>query len=497
MNRYFHASAILVLIPVYLIIWQFQPKINPELVSVSYNATDANFPNPERGFYRFAPGTPDSPPLNADTLRSYRDLGQSLVFRPYLIRDFRESDISQEFLDKMKQDFETLRETGIKTIFKFRYSTAIGQPDATLERVLGHLDQLEPLFREYADVIAVAQGGFIGAWGEWHASTNDLTTTENMRIISHKLMDVLPEDRHIQIRYPAAKMQIYESLEPISDDEAFSGSYKSRTGHHNDCFLASPTDVGTYWVGRFSDDPLFKGVRDTLTIGWQKYYLSLDTRYVPMGGETCNPRPDAGDRYHCETALSELAMMRYSFLNYNYSRRILDTWVEQGCMPEVERRLGYRFAMTSGSYSRTADAGGTFHFNLGLLNEGFAAPYNPRTVQVVLRSVNDASRMVKVNLPVDPRTWQGGDSIRLQYELGIPGNLPAGEYEVLLNLPDPTEALRHRPGFSVRVANDGTWEESTGFNRLEHRLVIRPGSGGVSHEGDLVFEPFVGISAAG
>ncbi|MFU8859466.1 MAG: DUF4832 domain-containing protein [Cyclonatronaceae bacterium] len=487
MNRIYQVTAIVALISAFLFTWQLYPENKQELASVGYEGTDDIFPNPERGFYRFAPGTPSSPPLNADTLLRYRDQAQTLVFRPFLIRDFRESAISDEFLGKMRQDFETLRETGLKTIFKFRYSTAIGQPDAPLERVLAHLDQLEPIFREYGDVIAVAQGGFIGAWGEWHASTNDLTTPENMRIISHKLMDVLPEDRHIQIRYPAAKMKIFENMDPISEQEAFNGSYKSRTGHHNDCFLASPTDVGTYWVGQFSD-PLFDDVRDTLSIAWQKQYLNQDTRYVPMGGETCNPRPDAGDRFHCETALLELDQMNYSFLNYNYSRRILDTWAEQGCMPEIERRLGYRFVMLSGLFSRTAVQGGSFQFNLKIRNEGFTAPYNPRSVQVVLRSTDGNDRLVIVDLPDDPRTWQGGENAELNYELGIPVGLPAGEYEVLLNMPDPTEVLKRKPAFSIRLANEGTWEEPTGFNRLNHRLVVGPAQEGTLFDGDLFFK---------
>ena len=41
-------------------------------------------------------------------------------------------------------------------------------------------------------------------------------------------------------------------------------------GHHNDCFLASSTDFGTY------DD---KSV--------EYPYLTEDTKYTVMGGETC------------------------------------------------------------------------------------------------------------------------------------------------------------------------------------------------------------------
>ena len=45
-------------------------------------------------------------------------------------------------------------------------------------------------------------------------------------------------------------------------------------GHHNDCFLASSTDYGTY------DD-----------VGKEYPYLEQDTKYVPMGGETCTKNP--------------------------------------------------------------------------------------------------------------------------------------------------------------------------------------------------------------
>jgi hypothetical protein len=480
-NRMSAMSAVLL---VSVLLWQRDAVSHQDLVQVSYRPTDEHFPNPERGFYRFAPGTPTSPPLDVATLRSYRDQGQTLVFRPYLIRDFRESDISPEFLERMRNDFQTLRDTGLKTLFKFRYSTAIGQPDADKARVFSHLDQLAPLFRENYDVIAVAQAGFIGAWGEWHASTNDLTTPDNMRDILFRVLDVLPEERFVLIRSPRHKMNIFRTNLPFPDQRAFDGSRVSRTGFHNDCFLASPTDVGTYHIPNY---PVID-IDGALTAEWIKeQYLARETRFVPMGGETCNPRPDAGDRYHCPNALREMDLLNWSFLNFNYSRQILDTWVEQGCMREVERRLGYRLAMRNGSYSRTVAPGGTFHFELEMVNEGFAAPYNPRDVQVVLRRVDNPGQVLNVDLPDTPRHWLGGDVIRLRRDLGIPRDVAGGEYDVLLNLPDPAGTLRNRPMFSIRVANAGTWEDSTGFNRLNHRVTIDASAPGNAYRGDLVF----------
>jgi hypothetical protein len=180
-------------------------------------------------------------------------------------------------------------------------------------------------------------------------------------------------------------------------------------------------------------------------------------------------------------------LLNWSFLNYNYSRQILDTWVEQGCMREVERRLGYRLAMRNGSYSQTVAPGGTFHLDLEMVNEGFAAPFNPRDVQVVLRRVDEPVQVWTVDLPETPRRWLGGDVIRLRHDLGIPRDLTSGEYDVVLNLPDPAGTLRNRPAFSIRVANAGTWEGSTGFNRLNHRVTIDASATGSGYLGDLVF----------
>ncbi|MEX2657509.1 MAG: hypothetical protein WD272_08355, partial [Balneolales bacterium] len=62
-------------------------------------------------------------------------------------------------------------------------------------------------------------------------------------------------------------------------------------------------------------------------------------------------------------------------------------------------------------------------------------------------------------------------------------------YEVLLNLPDPTETLRDRPDYAIRIANAGTWEPETGFNRLNHRLIIDSSARGQAYRGSLMFEP--------
>ena len=42
----------------------------------------------------------------------------------------------------------------------------------------------------------------------------------------------------------------------------------------------------------------------------------------------------------------------------------------------------------------------------------------------------------------------------------------AGEMILHLNLPDPCKTIHDNPFFSIRLANEDTWDENTGYNRL-------------------------------
>ncbi len=435
---------------------------------ITYERTDELFPNPERGIYVRYSTTPGGPVLDVNELQTDRSENITQIGRAYNIDAFIYRDFPQAFLNQIEEDFTAIRDAGVKVHPRFRYTRRMGDPDAPLGQVLRHIEQLESVFSRNYDVISFIQAGFIGAWGEWHASTNDLERPENMRAILFQLLDILHEDRSVVVRSPRHKMNIFETNHPISSDQAYDKSRTARTGHHNDCFLADETDVGTYVPNVY---PVFD-IDGEHSIASIKSYLHEENKYLPMGGETCNPRPDAGDRYHCKTALEEMDYLHWSYLHRDYSRLILDTWEDQGCMPEVERRLGYRFVLRDGTFSNMANPGSIMPFSLTLKNEGFAAPYNPRGLQLVMRDAENHSNIQVFDLPDDPRFWFGGDEITLQHDLGIPEDLAEGVYELLLHLPDPTPALYDRPEYAIRLANRGVWEADTGYNRLGHSILI-------------------------
>jgi hypothetical protein len=367
---------------------------------------------------------------------------------------------------------DRVREAGLKCILRFAYTDddpteRNEEPpfgDATLAQIEAHIAQLTPILREHADVIAYVQAGFIGVWGEWYYTDHFVDTPSKPWIISDAqygrrlqmlsaLLDALPVTRTASIRYPFAKQAMLGAVHPISEDEAHSGTLPARIGFHNDCFLASDTDLGTYREGRIEAD---------------KEYLALSTRYLPQGGESCTPNPPRSD---CPTALAELERFHWSYLNWQYNPTVLAGWQAGNCLDEIRRRLGYRVVLKQGIYPDTGQPGGSLPILLELENQGFAAPANPRPVELILRH-NENGVVYPLPLSADPRRWLPGVVHRIEQTLTLPADLPVGDYELRLRLPDPTASLAARPAYALRFANTATWDAERGDNRLLHTLTV-------------------------
>ena len=147
-------------------------------------------------------------------------------------------------ISQIKAGLGRLRGAGLKAILRFQYNDGpypIPDPDASKATILNHLIQLKPVFQENADVIAVLQAGFIGAWGEWHTSTNGLETKLAQKEILLGILQALPPTLMTQIRVPEFKGNIFESDLPIQESQAFNQSVQSRVGHHNIVFSLVPT----------------------------------------------------------------------------------------------------------------------------------------------------------------------------------------------------------------------------------------------------------------
>lgn len=451
----------------------FEPNLEHKIVR--YQSSDEDFPNPERGFFVAVNPISKSPisPLKLSDLQSVRSQNMTLVRRIYLLSEFRDKPLSKSFLDLVSQDCESARKAGVKLIIRFSYNWLGGGADAPRDRILLHLDQLQAILATNYDAIAYMEAGFIGYWGEWNRSVNGLDkNSEDWKKILFKILSVLPSHRMVAIRYSRHKQEAFNNILPLQPPEAFSGTYRSRIGFHNDCFLSSIDDKGTYK----STNPMI--------VDAQKDFLSKENRYVVQGGETCQ----SSEYDNCPNALKELSRMRWSSLNIDNvdTREIINKWNIQGCLLQIKRKLGYRFRLSKTLSPHQVKAGNTLVVKVEIVNDGWASPYNHRGLEIILRNRKNRKEYY---LPVkeDPRRWMPGTTKMVNIEGGIPKAMPPGVYEVLLNLPDPAPRLYNRMQYSIRFANKNVWEATTGYNSLLQTVIIAPSGERDNYSGEDFF----------
>jgi hypothetical protein len=127
--------------------------------------------------------------------------------------------------------------------------------------------------------------------------------------------------------------------------------------------------------------------------------------------------------------------------------------------------------LVSSTLPKYAKAGSGFILQLQLKNIGYATPFNPRPAQLVLRNTANGN-ITRLKINTDVRRWFSGE-ISLKQTIQLPAAVKAGEYEILLALPDEAVLINARPEYSIRFANEDVWEETTGYNKLNHTITIR------------------------
>ena len=473
--------------------------------TVNYTSSAVDMPNPERGFYLpTITYASNYNPLVAADLASKRNyftpfnanyqVHTTLVFRYFVLDDFVIDTITTDFLDLMQVDFDEARAAGVKLILRFSYTNTaptggcgswICPPygDATKARILEHLHKIGPYLQANKDIIATVQMGLIGVWGENYYTdhfgdasvspfilTNTNWTDRNE--VLGALLDAVPADRTVQVRYPQLKQRYVYGLGAPTDTaaltlaEAYSGSDKARIGFHNDCFLASDTDFGTY-----NDYGPLNSQSDTLNL---KAYVEDDSQFVPVGGETCSANVNDPNDDDCAAsggrADSEMKRFHYSYLNSEYNNLDVNNDWTGTCMEDIKKNMGYRIQLNDGTYQNTAEAGTSMSITINLENVGYTAPFNPRGIELVLRETITGETYF-APLDIDPRLWSTGTHTITETVCLAP-NVPAGSYELLLNLPDPEPTLFDDPDYAIQLANDNIWEAATGFNDLNHMIQI-------------------------
>jgi len=480
----------------------------PATDTVLYQESDEDFPNPERGFYRVAETYANNyEPLEVEQMKAWRTLQQAnggnykvystLVFRNIVLKGYTDKNLSQDLLNNIDNDFKAAREAGIKLIIRLCYTVTANSGacpegficpkygDAPKNIVLEQIAQLKPLLQENADVIACMQMGFIGTWGENYYSDyfgdpssngkgklTDKNWSDKNEVLK-ALLNALPRSRMIQVRTPQMKQRYVYGVEAptssaaLTDAEAFDSSDKARIGFHNDCFLSSPNDYGTYDdYGNSSSSRI-----DAYSI--LHNYAAADGKYIVIGGETCDDTYSPEN--NCENsgkAQTEMRSLHYSFLNCAYNNDVNDDWQTGGCMDAIKKNLGYRFVLHGAVFPEApAKAGMQLSFTLKIENAGYASPYNERSLQIIMRSKTDKKEYV-YDVDQDIRKWFTGLTT-VPVKIITQSDMPAGDYDLFLDIPDAFSSLSANPVYSIRLANKDVWEETTGYNNLHRSITIQ------------------------
>ena len=424
-----------------------------ELTLVEFTESNKIFANPERGFYKHYDFLNSSAsPLSVSALQAARvESNITLFYTGHYLTEFVKSDISDKFLNLVRKNMQALREAGAKCILRFAYTNSQSKHpyDAEPKWVARHIEQLKPILQEYSDVILCFQSGFIGVWGEGYYTDNfffDPQTPEEHKLrkeVIDAMLDAIPADRQVALRTPMFKRNMYATsyTDTLTLATAYDGSAKARICAFNDCFGASADDYGTF-IGK-----------DT------REYWRKETRYTLMGGETCG----LSDYCKCKQSIKDCEDFHWTYMNSGYNADVLNRWESDGCMDEVKRRLGYRLSLKDVATSKPA-AGKALRVRFNIKNSGFAAPGNPRHIELVLVDGNGKKTVYEFK-DVDMRYWFANETVTVDKLIDLPKDA-SGNCTLYLNMPDPKATLHDNPLFSIRLANDGVWNEKTGYNKI-------------------------------
>ena len=382
--------------------------------SIKFIEATEPFASPERGFWRFVDD--DFAKVSDENLAALYDEGLTLGYGVVRLDDYRDSELKPEFLAKLQTRFDATRKAGIKIILRFAYnypsssSEYENAKDAPLSIVLKHIEQLTPLFKANSDVIAVVQAGFIGAWGEGHTSSNQLDSDANKALIRDALLATVPNDVPLQWRYPA-DLIAWQKAGTIG-----------RLGFHNDCFLSSPTDVGTY----AEEEGLRSKQRDAMAALTDNHFHSV---------ETCDAQKKQL-RSDCGSILNEGAMFHVSGINREYYRAFHERWEKDGCMAEITAKMGYRLRLVDAKIEGSK-------IEVTLANGGWARLARPRDLELRVGGQTIALSGPSLN--------QIGAGEQRTYTAQLPDMSKAGQF--CLSAPDPSARLKSDARYAIRFAN--------------------------------------------
>ncbi|MCL2488940.1 MAG: DUF4832 domain-containing protein, partial [Oscillospiraceae bacterium] len=463
--------------------------------TITYTADFSGvFSNPERGFYArreiislpqynpYAEGgdSPDFTEWVDWNFTSAKARGNTIIHSYLHLDKFTGTDVlPQGFLDNLSDAFAAMRNNGLKSILRPAYTWSVS-PSVSMDRTLKHIAQINAVVSANADVVMCLEGGYLGQWGEWHAgpytdSTSLSDANQRYKFIK-TLLDTTPPEMPICIRYPLYIKEFFymneHNMMPLGFTKA-TQEQLDRIGFHNDSFIADADDCGTYQeaISWFVSPPPSVATRRQ----WMYDLKKSNRTYTLFGGETQERNTNGWDDAAGVRVQSEMSALRCTYINEDYAANHINIWkaanlAANGTDPaetaytRVKRKMGYRIRLQDATFTNAVKAGGGLEISANLYNDGYSSLVKERPIFVVF-SNSTITRAVQLK-GVDVREWLTGANAMPTQAITVPSDLPMGEYNLSLWLPDLAQNLRDKPAYSVRFANAGIWDAQNGYNKL-------------------------------
>ena len=420
--------------------------------------------NPDRGFYRLIQkelqkGDEDYSEFEKQikaTEEEYPDVS-IISFQLNLINYVKgNTDITNSKIKNINEYFSIMRKHGYKVIFRVVYdSKGAKNPEPEFDIILRQIEQLKDVYITNKDIIFVVEAGYLGSYGEWHDGKYDKELDKKNKIIK-KLLEVIPEEIQINLRKPQFITEYIGNKQTISENNSYSNEEIARLGLHNDGYLASETDLGTYEKNERTESLI-----------WQ----SEQTKYTAFGGEAQNKNSIYND---LSNAIEDMKIRHCNYLNRTYDREVKEKWkntkytgkdpnyIGIDGMTYIQNHLGYRLLLQECSI-KGQQASESANVDIVINNVGFGNIIKSKKIELIY--ANEKSTY-KIETNIDIRKQIQNSEYIINIDDKLPANMKEGKYKVYLSICEPYESLKNNSNYYIKLVNKGIWNEEIKGNYI-------------------------------
>ena len=410
----------------------------------------------------------------------------------FYLTSYMGTSIPDAAFQNMQKVFDNVKKSGYKVILIFAYRYDETCAFETYGDIKRHLSQLKPFLLKNESLIFSVQAGFLGLWGEWHATGLD-NSPYHKKVVIRDLLNAIPPGRKLQVRETQYKADAAGYIKrtaggPIEYYPLTNEEY-NRIGFQN-AYLVLEQGPYAQWDYRWPDDDYFfvkKECLATVVDGEMPYdgagaYNFNDIAHGTLGGWKAIERM----REHAYSSFSVVHNFKVNIsawkhqlvtpdMFYSHDLAISEDYfldqhariIPRPAYEYIRDHLGYRFEMKEAHIPVYVNRGDSATFTIDLKNFGFAPLINKRPVYLVL--IDEQGNVTEFRTTVDPRQWmpvqsRSDASQTIKHTERVTEALSPGIYKVGLWLPDEDPELRYNNEYAIQFANGNIeyWKDAAG-----------------------------------